>query len=177
MKVIKLQTDDVDKVAETIAELKGRTMALIRGLPGHNRNSFARELAEEFSDDSQCFGFDDLFTIDPAAVERLYLFQPARVEEAHNIVRRKTEAAMHRGAPIIVIANPFLSRDNIVKFFLPEAAERGYNVVVVTLSEETDPDVLCREDEHGTHGAPREAIVRMLEQWEQDPDLSRTPVA
>ena len=175
MKVIKLQTDDLDTVANAITDMKGRTMVLVRGLPGHNRNTFARELADEFPDDAQCFGFDDLFTVDPAAIERLCVFQPARVEESHIIVRRKTEAAMHRGAPVVIVANPFLSRDNIVKFFLPTAEERGYNVIVVTLSDETNPDVLFREDEHGNHAAPPEAIIRMLEQWEQDPDLSRTP--
>jgi hypothetical protein len=171
MNVVKLNTNNPDVVIRLLEKHENESMVLVRGLPGHNRNDFAREVALSF-DGSQCFGFDDIFTVDPAAKKRVYRFYPDRVKDAHALVRAKAEQCVKLKCDTIIIANPFLDRRNLTQFFIPLAEKHGYDVIVVTLSAETNPQVLAALDEHGINGPPVDAIARMVENWEQDPDLS-----
>ena len=120
---------------------------VIRGLPGSGKSSLAKEL---IIDHGKVFSADDYF-------ERSgqYIFNPAKLPEAHDECRENVRKAMESKCPKIAIHNTFSKRWEAEPYFAL-AKKFGYSVSVIE----------CQSNFGNIHNVPNDKILKMIERWE-----------
>lgn len=120
-------------------------LVLIRGLPGSGKSTMAKVLSQV---GYEHFEADMFFEQDGR-----YQFDSTRIKEAHAWCRRHTQAALARGARVVV-ANTFTRLNEMEPYFsmtsnirVIEAVGRWQNV----------------------HGVPEEKLLAMAARWEPLP--------
>jgi hypothetical protein len=124
-----------------------RSLAIIRGLPGAGKNTFAEMLGTK----AICCADDYLM------VNGEYIWEYWLLNRAHRWCERKCERYMKIGAPRIVVANTsVLPKD--FKVYYDLAAAYNYKVFSVIV-----------ENRHGgvnTHGVPLETLEKMAKKFD-----------
>lgn len=99
---------------------KGKTLFIVRGLPGSGKSTFAEMLAEKMVN---WFEADMFFE---HAGE--YKFEPKRLPAAHGWCQLKVETAMQEGFETVVVSNTF-TRESELAPYVELATKYGYKVV------------------------------------------------
>jgi predicted kinase len=155
--------------------LPRRTIAIMRGLPGSGKSTYAKELAEwnreRFGARCAIVSADQYFTRNG-----IYMFNVARIVEAHAWVADWVARHVSRGLDFIVIDNTHVCRwhfEHIYKY-----VENGYDVACVEPRTDlwlSTRNQLANRDksiaqlyvDKTTHGVSLETIQAMIEAWEE----------
>lgn len=125
---------------------------IMRGIPGSGKSTVAKSLATE----ENIFSTDKLFYVDGE-----YKFNPARLKEKHEENFRLFSAAAVFGASPLVCDNTNTKKWEMEKY-ISAAEQLGYLVAILTMPH-PDLDVAAAQN---IHKVPKEAIARMLQNWE-----------
>lgn len=110
----------------------------------------------------QSFSTDDFFINEQGE----YIFDPRKIGDAHNWNQERTQKALLAGISPIFIDNTNTQKWE-AKPYVQMALKQNYKVEI--LEPETawkkDPEELSKKNKHGV---PKEAIIRMLQRWEDD---------
>tara|TARA_Y100000310_G_scaffold332881_1_gene409318 strand:+ start:7765 stop:8133 length:369 start_codon:yes stop_codon:yes gene_type:complete len=119
----------------------------VRGLPGSGKSAVAAELV---SDCGEMYAADDYFEKSGE-----YIFDPARLPEAHEECRNNVERAMEAKCPKIAIHNTFSKRWEAEPYFAL-AEKYGYSMSIIE----------CQSNYGNVHGVPDSTVLNMIERWE-----------
>ena len=132
-----------------------KTLLLIGGLPGSGKTSLARSLYDaSIVYPPTYFAADDYFE----DADGNYLFDPAKLPQAHADCQRRTASAMKKGLPLVLVHNTFTNRWE-TSAYRELAKEHGYRCFFVTLGD--GGQSLEELAERNTHGVPLESLQRM----------------
>lgn len=133
---------------------KMKILYIIRGLPGSGKTTLAKRLTKHgYGSVAEAVRFEaDDFFVDKDGV---YDFDPDWLTAAHNSCQIKTIEAMHKGIPIIAIANTFSMQWEAEPYF-SMAEKYEYTTVVIE----------CQNKWKNTHDVPEEVIENMEARWE-----------
>lgn len=133
----------------------------MRGLPGSGKSTKAKELVGEGVIHST-----DSFFEDPSTGE--YKFDPSKIGEYHQKNLEAAVDSMRKGITPVIIDNTNIKRWEFKKY--TDAADHfGYEVKFVILdpTNYTENEIQeLVERQKRTHNVPKEAIIRMLKNWE-----------
>ena len=122
-------------------------LVLVRGLPGSGKSTIARTLAQ--------IGYDHVEADMFFERDGTYVYDSARIKDAHAWCQQRTNDLLACGNPVVV-ANTFTQHWEMhlyKRMSWAHAAE--YPTVIV-----------ARGDYGSIHNVPREAIERMKARWE-----------
>ena len=126
---------------------------LLRGLPNAGKSTIAEQLAP-----GAVFAADDLFETDAG-----YVFDRARLGEAHSSCRANVRKAFASGVERIAVANTFATRDEITPY-LEMAHLHDYHIHVMAVEKLHDGD--------NEHDVPLASVKMMTKRFEWiDPRL------
>jgi predicted kinase len=131
---------------------------LVRGLPGSGKTTFAKTLADHRG---PLYAADDFFETDDG-----YVFDAAKLAEAHAACQANTRLALERGwSRSVVVHNTFVHRWEM-EDYIQMALETCSLFTVVSVYDGglTDEELCARN----SHGVPAHVITRMRAQWEHD---------
>ena len=133
----------------------------MRGLPGSGKSYLSKQKSEELQGIS--YSTDDFF-IDEKSGK--YIFNPKKISQAHTWNQERTKNSMEKGEKCIIIDNTNTMKWE-AKPYVELAVKYGYKVEIL------EPDTPWKKDadelvKKNKHNVPKEAILRMLERWEDD---------
>ncbi|MCC7233078.1 MAG: ATP-binding protein [Bacteroidia bacterium] len=134
-----------------MSALTGKSLILLRGLPGSGKSSFAKLISE--NDTYPVFSVDDFFT---SAESGTYRFDYMDNHKAYALCEKNTRESMHAGKKKIIVDNTFTMAWETEPYFRL-AAEHGYSVYVLTV-----------ENYHGNknvHGITEEQMKLMADKY------------
>jgi predicted kinase len=124
-----------------------KRLILVRGVPGSGKSTFARSLGGVHYE-------ADMFLLDENSN---YVFDPAKIKDAHAWCQSMCEAQMKEEEPLIVISNTF-TQEWEMKAYLEMASRHGYTAFTIIV-----------ENRHGgvnTHGVPEDKLQVMKDRFE-----------
>ena len=151
MKINWYKTDN-----KIVAHVEGKTLIIMRGLPGSGKSSLAKSIA---GDDGVIFSTDDLFE-----ENGVYKFDSNKLRENHIRNRDMVNWAMSMGEPKIVLDNTNVTSEEI-RPYVEMANKYGYKIVFQEPDTEWkfDPVELAKKNKHGV---PEDIIRDMVSKWE-----------
>ena len=125
------------------------SLVLLRGLPGSGKSTFGKVILPwPESDEFRVISADDFFINENGE----YIFNPAKLSEAHSSALKSCEVKMQLKISTIVVANTFVTEDELSPYF-DLANQYNYKVYSVIV-----------ENRHGNkniHGVPDETLTKM----------------
>jgi predicted kinase len=122
----------------------GKTLVIVRGVPGSGKSTFAREMANKRSPVLEA---DDFFMVDGK-----YTFDKNKLGHAHKQCQERAKQFMMDEEPLIFVSNT-CTKVSEMKPYTDLADSYGYKVYSVVV-----------ENRHGgkdQHNVPKEALERM----------------
>eukprot|EP01091_Cochliopodium_minus_P009193 TRINITY_DN2202_c0_g1_i1.p1 TRINITY_DN2202_c0_g1~~TRINITY_DN2202_c0_g1_i1.p1 ORF type:complete len:178 (+),score=45.09 TRINITY_DN2202_c0_g1_i1:187-720(+) len=140
---------------------KEKICYILRGLPGSGKSHLSKELNEKLS--GVTYSTDDFF-IDENSGK--YIFNPKKITQAHQWNQERTKKAMENGITPILVDNTNTMKWE-AKPYVEFSVQFNYKVefVETNTSWRKDPEELAKRNKHNV---PKEAILKMLERWEED---------
>lgn len=132
-----------------MATYKGKLL-LLRGLPGAGKSTLAQILAQPAT---PVFSVDDYFT---DVVTGAYLFRYEDNHLAYKSCEQKTEAAIIRQEPLVIVHNTFVYDWELAPY-LALAARHQYQLFVVTVEH--------YHENGNVHAVSQEQIEKMAEKY------------
>ena len=124
-----------------------KSLFLVRGLPGSGKSTFASKITDAHFEADQYF-------IDQSGG---YLFNPAKIKDAHEWCRSKTESAMVWGKPKIAVSNTF-TQEWEMKAYYDLAEKYGYTVFSIIVEN--------RHNGKNLHGVPENKLQQMKDRFQ-----------
>lgn len=119
---------------------------LTRGVSGSGKNFFAESIKQLYPNTIVCSA-DDYFT----NKEGVYNFNPANLDEAHNVCRNKFEQALIENQKVIIVNNTNVNEKQF-GFYIDKAEIYKYKVISLVLER--------RHEGWNTHNVPPETLER-----------------
>lgn len=137
---------------------------IMRGIPGSGKSTLSKRIATSTRGASEGLvcSTDDFFL----DVDGKYVFNPAKLGEAHPWNLQRAEEAMKNAVSPVLIDNTNTQQWE-AKPYYELAAKYGYRLLVAEPQTEWRRDV-AQLTQKNSHGVPEEAIKRMLGRWEDD---------
>lgn len=134
-----------------------KKLIILRGLPGSGKSKVAEEMK---SMGAFVYSTDDFFMKDGQ-----YVFDPARLPEAHTNCQQRVLTALSTEAPLVVVDN---THSRFWEFCLcaQMGAVFGYDVEVRTIGGRSYEDVR-KYAQRSMHKVPELAILKMAYRWEE----------
>lgn len=124
----------------------GRTLYIIRGLPGSGKSTLGEQLANGHS-----YAADDWFTDEDGD----YNFVPSELPDAHEDCRARVLGAMLSGVEKIAVCNTFTQKWEAEPYFK-----------LCNLQKYTPVIIECQSQFGNIHGCPPSKVEEMRERWE-----------
>ena len=149
-----------------------KTVFLLRGPSGCGKTTYADFLKKEFEKEGKTFAkvsADDLFEVEvsglPSEGTRVdYVWDPARLSEAHQECFAGFQKAMAAGTDVVVVDNTFVRMWEVENYLLAAKAA-GYQVRVMEWRVQT-VDQLRMLAARNKHGVPGTAVARQAMEFE-----------
>ena len=119
---------------------------LTRGVSGSCKNLFSVSIKQLYPNTIVCSA-DDYFT----NKEGVYNFNPANLDEAHNVCRNKFEQALIENQKVIIVNNTNVNEKQF-GFYIDKAEIYKYKVISLVLER--------RHEGWNTHNVPPETLER-----------------
>ncbi|MDF2152229.1 ATP-binding protein [Vibrio sp. CAU 1672] len=124
-------------------------LVLIRGLPGSGKTTKAKQLSRALQ--ARHFEADMYFENDQGE----YVFDPAKLTEAHEWCFQQTKYWLEQGVPVVV-SNTFVQRWEMDRYL---DYCREHHIAVEVL--------VCRGEYESLHGVPPATINKMRRLWQE----------
>ena len=129
-------------------------LILLRGLPGAGKTTLAKVILQiRETDEPEVLSADDFFVNQHGE----YIFDGARLKEAHNYCQFRCSERMRQQKSKIVVANTFTQEWEMEEYF--KMAERYHYRVHVVIVEN-------RHGGENVHGVPQDKLQQMKERFE-----------
>lgn len=126
MSVFHLSEESTASLVDSIEAVDGeKFLILVRGLPGMGKSTLGRKLCDAF--DAIQIENDMQFTINGE-----YIFDPAKLEDAHMATQIEVKNLLAEGAPCVVVTNTF-TRFWEMQAYQAHAARFKYTLIVIDL--------------------------------------------
>ena len=163
------QDEIMQSVVDQI-EKNERVMLIMRGLPGSGKSTFAREVATEALRSGLIKGVGIFSTDDYFMEDGEYLFDGAKIAEAHKWNKRRVSTACDAHVDLVVVDNTNTTAWEMSDYE-DYANDSQYDIIHVTMGEEElqsdNLDTYIDQcDMRNTHNVPREVIAKMARRFE-----------
>lgn len=169
------QTEEV--IARVRGLMRGKTLILVRGIPGQGKSTLGRAMAQRFSG-------TQVETDTQFMVSGEYVFDPAKVGDAQLATQLEVRNLLIENASCVVVTNTF-TREWEITAYRQLASNIGYRVVIVDLllcvqenSKKTNQyfdaaqflEFLCAAN---VHSVPADKIRAMYDRYERSDRVIR----
>ena len=137
-----------------------KTLIIIRGLSGSGKTTIADLICSKQAD-RIAISVDDFFYDE----DDDYVFESARLKEAHEWCLNETETCVKEGFITIVVHNTFTRRWE-VEPYIALAAKHDYRISVLSLHDRGLSDYQLVA--HSPHDVPLGSIRHQRKRWESD---------
>ena len=138
------------RIHELCPKDDGKTLIIVRGIPGSGKSTYARRLAENLRAQGHAvshFEADDFWMTETGE----YRFRPELLGVAHRQCYDKVFNALAADDSHVIVSNTFVKRRELK----PYLVERGYRIVIYRMAN----------DFGSIHRVPRETVSRMKESF------------